>query len=60
MFILRASNGNFYTGRAGDNWLSPSKTDAFTYSERPNAEWKQQTFNRATVLHGLTFTVVAR
>ena len=59
MFVLLASNGHFYNGRAGDGWLSLDIEEAFTYS-REGADRKAEAFNRATCLHGLTFEVVAR
>lgn len=59
MFVLRASNGNFYNGRAGSAWLSADKAEAFAMGEG-EASRKCDLFNSRTVLHGLTFEVVAR
>lgn len=56
MFVLRASNGHFYNGKAGAAWLSADKVEAFTYSEA-EASRKAAMFNRGSVLHGLTFEV---
>lgn len=58
MFVLRASNGKFYNGRAGDAWLSDAKSEAFTMGAGEAAH-KAALFNSRTVLHGLTFEVVA-
>ena len=56
MFVL-AANGKFYNGKAGDAWLSADKREAFAYGTREGAQRKADIFNRATCLHGLTFTV---
>lgn len=55
---IQASNGKFYTGRAGDGWLSSNANEAFTYS-REGAERKAQLFNvNNGPLCGLTFKAV--
>lgn len=56
-FILATEDGKFYTGRAGDGWVSSQRKEAFDYLRMSNAEYKRDTFNRATCLHGLTFCV---
>lgn len=58
MFVLRTTSGLFYNGKAGPAWVSADKAEAFTYSEA-EATRKAAMFNRGTVLHGLTFEVVA-
>lgn len=60
MFVLLASNGSFYNGKAGNGWLSANVSEAFDYSTREAAERKAEMFNRATCLHGLTFTAEKR
>lgn len=55
MFILRASNGKFYNGRAGEGWLG-KRADAFTMGEG-EAQHKANSFNGMTPIHGLTFSV---
>ena len=55
MFILRASNGKFYNGRAGEGWLG-ERADAFKMG-KGEAEHKANSFNGMTLLHRLTFTV---
>jgi hypothetical protein len=47
----------YYNGRAGNAWLTTNKSEAFTYSAEGAAR-KAEMFNRATVLHGLTFKVL--
>jgi hypothetical protein len=59
-FILRALNANgaefFYTGRAGDGWVSKDAAEAFTYSLLEGAENAAKRHNKFTELHGLRFT----
>lgn len=33
-YALVSPDGLYYTGKAGDGWLSPSRHDAFTYTEQ--------------------------
>lgn len=56
-YVLRTTSGMFYTGRAGEGWLSPRREDAFTYAGKGEADRKAATFNRATLLHRHTFEV---
>lgn len=58
MFVL-AANGQFYNGKAGDAWLSSDKREAFAYGSIEGAQRKADIFNRASCLHGLTFSVEA-
>lgn len=54
-YAVQASNGKFYTGRAGDGWLGEAP---FTYS-REGAERKAALFNvNNGPLCGLTFKAV--
>lgn len=54
-YAVQASNGKFYTGRAGEGWLGEA---AFTYS-REGAEAKAALFNKNNgPLCGLTFKAV--
>lgn len=55
MFIIKASNGKFYNGKAGQGWLG-DRAEAFTYSEN-EAQRKANSFNGMTPIHGLTFSV---
>lgn len=60
MFVLKASNGKFYSGRAG-SWgeiLIADKAQAFTYG-REYAVERAAHFNKFTSVHGFTFTVEA-
>lgn len=56
--ILRAldKDGNefFYTGRAGEGWISANMGEAFPYSLE-GARNKAIRFNEAAALHGLWF-----
>lgn len=57
-FAIQASNGKFYTGRAGEGWLSANAVEAFTYTYE-GAERKAEMFNKNNgPLCGLTFKVV--
>jgi hypothetical protein len=56
MFIL-SSGDKFYTGRAGDGWLSLDRNEAFTYGPMEAAR-KAEMFNRMSALHKQTFTPV--
>lgn len=60
MFNLRTACGKFYTGKAGDGWTSADKAEAFGYAGRGEADRKAAQFNKASALHGLTFSVEAR
>lgn len=54
-YAIQASNGKFYTGRAGEGWLG---SEAFTYSLE-GAQRKAEMFNHFNgPLCGLTFKVV--
>lgn len=62
IYILRAvdDNGNvsFYTGRAGDRWLSPDRSDAFAGYNAEGARRKATQFNLLMGLHGQRFVAV--
>ena len=49
----------FYTGRAGDAWVSPNRGESFGYVSQEIARNKALQFNRYTQLHGLRFVAVA-
>ena len=55
-YMLKASDGRYYNGKAGPAWLG-SRSEAFRYSSRVEAERKAAMFNNASRLHGLTFEV---
>ena len=56
--FVQASNGTFYTGRAGAGWLSANKAEAFAYSSEGAAR-KAELFNvNSGPLCGLTFKAV--
>jgi hypothetical protein len=59
MFVVAASSRKFYTGRAGEAWLSANKAEAFAYASKEEAARKAALFNGATLLHGETFAVEA-
>lgn len=56
-FVLKASDGRFYTGRAGEVWVG-ARAEAFVMGEGEAAR-KAELFNRRSVLTGLTFEVEA-
>ncbi len=49
MYIVRAQIRNadvmYYTGRAGDHWLSPDIREAFVYLTHSEARLKARRFN---------------
>lgn len=58
MFVLRASNGKFYTGRAGEAWVG-ERAEAFAMGEGEAAR-KAEQFNGRARLTGLTFEAVQK
>jgi len=55
--VLRTNSGLFYTGRAGDKWISADRAEAFSYEGKGEADRKACGFNRTSRLHGYTFHV---
>lgn len=56
-FILQANRGGetvFWTGRAGQAWVSTDRSEAFEVSFE-EAHRKAELFNQASSLHSLTF-----
>jgi len=64
MFVLRGLDQNgvekFYTGGAGQNWLTRDKAKAFEYSSQDVARQKAKHFNNAMKLHGYWFIAVPK
>lgn len=58
MFVLQASNGKFYTGRAGEGWVG-ERAEAFSMGEGEAAR-KAELFNGRSALTGLTFQAVQK
>jgi hypothetical protein len=62
-FVLRAVDVDgaalFYTGRAGDAWLSPHTGEALRYDLRSVARRQAERFNAGTTTNGCWFTVIA-
>lgn len=56
-YILRTKSGLFYTGRAGDAWVSSDRAEAFAYSGKGEADRKVCCFNKMSRLHGHTFCI---
>ena len=59
-YLIRGLNHDgsqvfWYTGKAGKGWVSPSKADAFPYSDKWAAEQKAKLFNEREQLTGLGF-----
>jgi hypothetical protein len=54
------SNGNvfWWTGKAGQDWVSPSQADAFLGLNIEGARAKALQFNRRSDIHGLRFIAV--
>lgn len=49
----------FYTGRAGEQFVSPTVAESFAFGSRNSAELKRAILNRYTALHGIHFSVEA-
>lgn len=60
--VLRAvddrGNAKFYTGRAGQDWLSADVREAFRGYSLEGARRKAMTFNAGMALHGWRFVAV--
>lgn len=56
--IRNRSPRAFYTGRAGEAWVSADPREAFAFASYGEAERKALLFNRRTALTGLHFAVV--
>lgn len=58
-YILRAldKEGNvmFYTGKAGMNWLTYDRSDAFSYPSKKLAQERAKRFNKMEPVHGYWF-----
>lgn len=54
----RAGHQYFYTGKAGDAWVSALPGDAFPYSDLQQARNRATRFNSRESLHGLWFVAV--
>lgn len=60
-FILQADKAGttfFWTGCAGDRWISPDRNSSWWVTTREYAERKAAHFNAFASVQGLTFTVV--
>lgn len=55
--VSAAGTVQYYTGRAGDRWLSPSIAEAFGYASLEGARRKAMNMNRMSKIHGVWFTV---
>lgn len=62
MFIVRglSTDGGevFYTGRAGNGWVSNDRNEAFVYTSQDEARRKALNFNRMEPLHGFRFIAI--
>jgi hypothetical protein len=46
----------FYTGRAGADFVSESRAEAFTYQTKEGAEYRANVLNLSTKTHCVTFS----
>jgi hypothetical protein len=64
MYILTAldkeGNRYWYTGCAGDSWLSTKRHRAFEYESHGAAQHKATLFNRQERIHGYWFVPVLK
>ena len=58
-YVLRAAGGQYYTGKAGNGWVSSDLTQAFQYYSLQFARIRARQHNACTSLHGLHFIVLA-
>jgi len=57
-YIIATTDGSkFYTGRAGNGWLSSKKTEAFIYASEREAIRKADHFSAYSGVHGYMFKV---
>jgi hypothetical protein len=56
--VNAAGQTMFWTGCAGQAWVSPVRANAFADFGPMQAAVKAEQFNRLTALHGWTFKVV--
>lgn len=64
MYLIRGLRADgaevWYTGRAGDGWVSGDKREAFACLTLEGARARALNFNRMTALHGVRFVAVPR
>lgn len=62
MYIVRGLTADgaevFYTGRAGDKFISPCRTASFGYVSQLQARNRAKNLNGMTAIHGVWFIAV--
>ena len=58
-YVLREAGGQYYTGKAGNGWVSSDLTQAFQYYSLNLARTRAKQHNAYTSLHDLHFIVLA-
>ena len=58
-YVLREAGGQYYTGKAGNGWVSSDLTQAFQYYSLNLARTRARHHNAYTSLHDLHFIVLA-
>ena len=58
-YVLREANGRYFTGKAGQDWISPDLTQAWLYDSLNLARTRAKRHNAYTRLHNLHFVVLA-
>lgn len=53
--VARNDQKVFYTGRAGEGWVSANEAEAFPYSTYEAAKDRANQHNKWTALHGIHF-----
>lgn len=61
--VIKATNRHngevkYYSGGAGDNWLTDDIRQAFNYRSYSVPEFKAAKFNQYSVIHGYNFEVI--
>ena len=58
-YVLREAGGQFYTGKAGEGWISTDLSKAFQYNNLDVARNRAKHFNAFAAMHGQYFIVLA-
>ncbi len=57
--VTAQGNEVWYTGRAGERWVSDQYNEGFTYQSHERAHNRAKAFNAYVTLHGVWFTVAS-
>ena len=57
-YVLETVDGLYYSGGAGQNWLTPDINRAWSWTNYRTARQRQIFFNANNVLHGKRFNLL--